>query len=131
MPMVAVSCTDRLLSMSRVTNPRPDSHSKQVSSRMWIFFVGVGPLTLNLFRMLGWYEYFYAAPSRHDRANIHSRSALVFAIQSWLAETPAKRAKSPTPGYFTVLMGCELNFDRCNHPIANDDNLVMSLAVVR
>ncbi|QDS67746.1 hypothetical protein FKW77_006107 [Venturia effusa] len=33
-----------------------------------------------------------------------SKTALVFAIQSWLAETPAKKARSPTPGYFTVLM---------------------------
>ncbi|TID17548.1 hypothetical protein E2P81_ATG08121 [Venturia nashicola] len=39
------------------------------------------------------------------RSKMLGWTALVFAIQSWLAETPAKRAKSPTPGYFTVLMG--------------------------
>ncbi|KAE9987027.1 hypothetical protein EG328_000033 [Venturia inaequalis] len=39
------------------------------------------------------------------RSKMLGWTALVFAIQSWLAETPAKKAKSPTPGYFTVLMG--------------------------
>lgn len=46
MPMVAVSCTDRLLSMSRDTDPRRlDSHSKQVSCHVWVS-VDVGALTL-------------------------------------------------------------------------------------
>lgn len=31
-------------------------------------------------------------------------AAVVFAIQSWLSETPAQKAKSATPGYFSVLM---------------------------
>ena len=31
-------------------------------------------------------------------------TAVIFAVQSWLAETPAQRAKSATPGYFSVLM---------------------------
>lgn len=93
-------------------------------------FGAVGALTLIFLRMLGWYDYFYDAPSCRDRANIHYRTALVFAIQSWLAETPAKKAKSPTPGYFTVLMGCKLTFGHCDSPITNN-NTVMSLAVVR
>jgi hypothetical protein len=66
-----------------------------------------------------------------NRANLYFRTALVFAIQSWLAETPAKRAKSPTPGYFTVLMGCKSpNFQYNDVSIANSTT-VMSLAVVR
>jgi len=39
------------------------------------------------------------------RSKMLGWTALVFAIQSWLAETPAKKASSPTPGYFTMLMG--------------------------
>ena len=31
----------------------------------------------------------------------------MFAVQSWLAETPAQKAKSSTPGYFGVAMACK------------------------
>jgi cytochrome c-type biogenesis protein CcmH/NrfG len=31
-------------------------------------------------------------------------TAVIFAGQSWLAETPAQKAKSPTSAYFSVLM---------------------------
>lgn len=92
--------------------------------------VGIGALTLIFLRMLGWYECLYDASNNRSRANTHFRTALVFAIQSWLAETPAKRAKSPTPGYFTVLMGCKSTSGHDGSPIANK-RLVMSLAVVR
>lgn len=34
------------------------------------------------------------------------RTAVVFALQSWLAETPAKKKASSTPGYFSVAMAC-------------------------
>lgn len=35
---------------------------------------------------------------------VHCRVAVVFAIQSWLAETPEQRRNSTTPAYFTVGM---------------------------
>jgi len=31
-------------------------------------------------------------------------TAVIFAAQSWLSETPGQKAKSPTPAYFSVLM---------------------------
>lgn len=37
----------------------------------------------------------------------HHRTAVVFAMQSWLAETPAKKRASTTPGYFSVAMASE------------------------
>ena len=35
---------------------------------------------------------------------VHCRVAVVFAVQSWLAETPEQRRNSTTPAYFTVGM---------------------------
>jgi hypothetical protein len=37
-----------------------------------------------------------------------SRVAVVFAIQSWLAETSEQRKTAATPAYFSVGMSCEL-----------------------
>lgn len=31
-------------------------------------------------------------------------TAVIFAAQSWLAETPTQKAKSSTPAYFSILM---------------------------
>ena len=31
-------------------------------------------------------------------------AAVVFAVQTWLSETPSQKAKAATPGYFSVLM---------------------------
>jgi hypothetical protein len=35
------------------------------------------------------------------------RVAVVFAIQSWLAESPEQRKTASTPAYFQVGMSCE------------------------
>lgn len=35
---------------------------------------------------------------------IEQRVSLVFAIQTWLAETPESRKNAQAPGYFSVLM---------------------------
>lgn len=35
------------------------------------------------------------------------RTAVIFAVQSWLAETSEQRQKSSTPGYFSVGMACK------------------------
>lgn len=37
-----------------------------------------------------------------------TRAAVVFSIQQWLAESPAKQSASGTPGYFSVIMACKL-----------------------
>jgi translation initiation factor 1 len=41
---------------------------------------------------------------------ICSRVAVVFAVQSWLAESAEQRATSSTPGYFSVGMACKFRF---------------------
>ena len=33
------------------------------------------------------------------------RASVVFAVQTWLAETPEQRRTASTPGYFSVGMG--------------------------
>lgn len=35
-----------------------------------------------------------------------SRASVVFALQTWLAETPEQKRTSGTPGYFSVGMAC-------------------------
>lgn len=55
-------------------------------------------------RMIGWYVYetvYYT-----DRLTI-SRAAFVFAVQTWLAQTPEQAKKAGTPGYLSAAMACE------------------------
>ena len=56
-------------------------------------------------RMIGWYvcETFYYP----DRLTM-SRAAFVFAVQTWLAQTPEQAKKAGTPGYLSAAMACEL-----------------------
>lgn len=37
-----------------------------------------------------------------------SRAAVVFALQTWLAETPEQRKNASTPSYYSVGMACML-----------------------
>ena len=38
------------------------------------------------------------------------RASFVFAVQTWLAQTPEQAKKAGTPGYLSAAMACELNF---------------------
>ena len=39
-------------------------------------------------------------------SHLLGRASVVFALQTWLAETPEQRRTTSTPGYFSVGMGC-------------------------
>lgn len=45
-----------------------------------------------------------------------SRSAVVFALQNWLAETPEQKQNATTPSYLSVGMSCAYIFD-ITHPL--------------
>jgi len=63
--------------------PSRDSSDPDMAGTMSSTLPMVAIVTRN--KMLGW-------------------TAVVFAVQSWLGETPAKKRASATPGYFSVLM---------------------------
>ncbi|KIW04139.1 translation initiation factor SUI1 [Verruconis gallopava] len=63
--------------------PAANSDTPDMTGTMSSTLPMVAIVTRN--RMLGW-------------------TAVVFAMQTWLAETPAKKKSSSTPGYFSVIM---------------------------
>ena len=81
-------------------------------------------------RMIGWYVYetFYYA----DRLTM-SRAAFVFAVQTWLAQTPEQAKKASTPGYLSAAMACELPYNA--NPCSSATNVscgpVLGLGTVR
>lgn len=58
-------------------------------------------------RMIGWYVYETVYYS--DRLTM-CRASFVFAVQTWLAQTPEQAKKAGTPGYLSAAMACELTY---------------------
>lgn len=58
-------------------------------------------------RMIGWYVYETVCYSDHLTM---SRASFVFAVQTWLAQTPEQAKKAGTPGYLSAAMACELSY---------------------
>lgn len=44
--------------------------------------------------------------SAHGQFLIRCRVSFVFALQSWLAETPSQKESAATPAYMSVFMSC-------------------------
>ena len=57
--------------------------------------------------MIGWYVY-ETEHTDSDRLTM-SRASFVFAVQTWLAQTPEQAKKAGTPGYLSAAMACELS----------------------
>ena len=56
--------------------------------------------------MIGWYVY---ETVDLDRLTM-SRASFVFAVQTWLAQTPEQAKKAGTPGYLSAAMACKLSW---------------------
>jgi hypothetical protein len=67
--------------------------------------------------MVGWYV--SLAVIYNHPGLIQYRVAVVFAVQSWLAESAEQRATSTTPGYFSVGMACKFAFGDYKYETAN------------
>lgn len=55
--------------------------------------------------MIGWYLYISWRIALHSLTRY--RASFVFAVQTWLAQTPEQAKKSGTPGYMGAGMACE------------------------
>ena len=59
--------------------------------------------------MIGWYGKVYNLIPRNITEKVTHRASLVFAIQTWLAETPEQNRTSGTPSYLSVGMAGPCN----------------------
>lgn len=55
--------------------------------------------------MIGWYVYTSWRIALHSLTSY--RASFVFAVQTWLAQTPEQAKKSGTPSYMGVGMACK------------------------
>ena len=53
--------------------------------------------------MIGWYA---TGPSWPSYKADYPRASFVFAVQTWLAQTPEQARKAGTPGYLAAGMAC-------------------------
>ena len=79
-------------------------------------------------RMIGWYV--YETFHYPDRLTM-SRAAFVFAVQTWLAQTPEQAKKAGTPGYLSAAMACEPSMPNlCSSATNVSCGLVLGLGTV-
>ena len=82
-----------------------DVHTKQVSKYTPLIILKMLMCLFPTSRMIGWYVYETVYYSDHLTM---SRASFVFAVQTWLAQTPEQAKKAGTPGYLSAAMACEL-----------------------
>lgn len=85
-----------------------DVHTEQVNKCTPSMIVEMLILLFLTPRMIGWYV--YETVCYPDRLTM-SRAAFVFAVQTWLAQTPEQAKKAGTPGYLSAAMACELSYN--------------------